>query len=589
MANNTDSAEELQAELVDGDSLDLLIDKLQALQRFLNHDRVYGCQEQLAWPTLRTAYNLDDEDVQSSGIRKVDAARFSKAISGTYQLKNLESLLGALHTSTKVLLNKIEPNVQSAGERLGQLLQDLPEELLMRVLKMDCDFGPYAYRLSSMQRMMELSSVNKHFRQVALSSPDVWATVSTHAPIPLSELYLNWSKNAKLNVQILRTIDLDVFLDKVLPFSSRWRELWFEVAEKEDPKDTMKKSCRGLHLPNLEHLRYSVRSYRENSAGDSLDDIYLSWIMPNLRSISFEKIPPKVFPTSSITTVHMRFLDKLGEKDVTSLHGLRAFLRDSPTIENLEISCRLFGEDTWIPSSFPSLHLDHIRSVEVRCDYLVWRFPETRSFDEHPICRFLQSLHLPNLERFDILFNFKTDRFFNEENINKINLTAPVFSFFPTPRVHPSIKHLELCIQGASTTRFFQNSLTLPLRNFPNLRHLILSIEGILNREQSDATQGDASCNEAFPNLERLELQKCWGGGLEFLRDIFEGMRSNNHASAIGGKLERMNAVWVKRCPFIREEDLLGIIAKDKLVFEEANMTDKLRALLKTCGLLNCP
>ncbi|KLO08976.1 hypothetical protein SCHPADRAFT_931442 [Schizopora paradoxa] len=593
MANSPDCTEDFQVELLDGGSLDLLMRELGALQMSLNRARKHGHRERLVWPNIKVRYRLDEKDVRSPEIRRVEASRFAEVMTGTYRLENLSSLLDSLHSSTKALLERIKPNVTSAGENLGRLMQRLPEELLLRIMKLTLDFNPHECPLPFMRMMLKLSSVNKHFRRVALSHPDVWATVSTDSRIESTELYLNRSKCAKLHVEIRPTRSLDVFLDKVLPLTSRWKELSFRIPLDGEQKEIMKKACTGLHLPNLEHLQYSVETYQERYmyADNSLDDVYLSWTVPNLRSISFANISPKVFPASSIRSVHMVFADKFTDRSVTYLQGLQVFLQDSPTVDDLDISCRMYADQTWHSSSFSSLYLENIRTVEVRCVFLTWEIPEIRSLDEHPICRFLQSLHLPYLESINVQFHLDTNRHFNDQENLEMDLSAPIFSFVPSPCVNTSVKKLVLQVQGTRKTHFVKSSVTLPLRRFPNLRHLNLRIEGILKlSDPVSILDSDIASNiDTFPVLERVELGKCWGGGLKFLRDAFEAIRIAGRSNPSGGGLNRLDVVSVKRCPYVRKEDLLQIIAKEKLVFEEATITDRLRILLDSYGLSDQP
>ncbi len=86
----------------------------------------------------------DHDDVQMDGFRAVSTRRFSEVILGTYKLENLVSLLGLLHGTAEDLLHKIEANVHRASNGIGRLLENIPDELLMRTMKLACQTHAHA-------------------------------------------------------------------------------------------------------------------------------------------------------------------------------------------------------------------------------------------------------------------------------------------------------------------------------------------------------------------------------------------------------------------------------------------------------------
>ncbi len=130
----------------------------------------------------------------------------------------------------------------------------------------------------------------------ACSVRGVWETVSTSAPLDLTDLCLGWSKSAGLHIDIAPSGFACPFLpymEKVLPRTSQWKTLSFKWSPREDENPKIKSSCVGLDLPNLERFEYTL--YRQRD--DSMDHIYLTWRAPKLREISFRKVIPRVFPT----------------------------------------------------------------------------------------------------------------------------------------------------------------------------------------------------------------------------------------------------------------------------------------------------
>ncbi len=105
----------------------------------------------------------DHDDVQIDGTETVNTRRFSEVIQGTYKLKNLVSLLGLLHED---LLHKIEANVHRAGHGIGRLLENIPDELLMKTMRFACQTRPLDER-----KIFTLNMLSPISHQQALSEP----------------------------------------------------------------------------------------------------------------------------------------------------------------------------------------------------------------------------------------------------------------------------------------------------------------------------------------------------------------------------------------------------------------------------------
>ncbi len=156
----------------------------------------------------------------------------------------------------------------------------------------------------------------------------------------------------------------------------------------------------------------------------------------------------------------MSFLDEPDDAYIPSLHGFHSFLQGTPTIEKLEIKCRLYASSTWSSSTFPKVKMDSLRSVDISCGYHARNLDEQqKSFDEHALCLLVQSIHGPYLERLKIFAHLELRYHAHEDSDNdnhqevtEMDLSSLVFAFTPSPQAQSPVVHLDLCIQGSRET-----------------------------------------------------------------------------------------------------------------------------------------
>ncbi len=101
------------------------------------------------------------------------------------------TLVDLLKSAAQDILAPAELELERARHRLGRFILDLPLELLAETIRFACD---------DIYDMMDLSHVNRRFRGVALSMPDMWTHISSGMPTEILRLCIERSKSVPLQI-----------------------------------------------------------------------------------------------------------------------------------------------------------------------------------------------------------------------------------------------------------------------------------------------------------------------------------------------------------------------------------------------------
>src|ERR1700728_2153115 len=123
----------------------------------------------------------------------------------------------------------------SPSSRRKADIQSLPNELLLAIFKAGSFARPP--RVKGLPFLSLVCSVNRHWRDVATNSPDLWCTIlfSDDQPLSTTSLWLARSKSCLLDVTFeLRCLGNGVhtyqeFQDLVLAHLGRWRCLRIKI------------------------------------------------------------------------------------------------------------------------------------------------------------------------------------------------------------------------------------------------------------------------------------------------------------------------------------------------------------------------
>src|ERR1700728_807674 len=112
-------------------------------------------------------------------------------------------------------------------------IESLPNELLATIFAYGSRPSTHTgFRDSNLPFPLLVSSINKHWRDVALNSPDVWSCVYVSGWQPL-EVTRTWIRRSRgcmldvtLNLRFIKQADVDLIIDLIVPHVGRWRRFF---------------------------------------------------------------------------------------------------------------------------------------------------------------------------------------------------------------------------------------------------------------------------------------------------------------------------------------------------------------------------
>ncbi|KAK0494893.1 hypothetical protein EDD18DRAFT_287756 [Armillaria luteobubalina] len=270
------------------------------------------------------------------------------------------------------------------------VVNDLSDTLLLSIFIGTSD----SYGQSYPSVVRRISQVNRRWRKIATSSPQLWRHIDAIVPNVYSQLSL-------INMHLIRAYPLTVDLRLALPnvesewalllepitYSAfRWRVLSVHVDSDFDwAQHTLVRHFRTSHFPNLEHfsvIRYSDLSSCNcfepyNIGGDIL--IEGSSKLSSVR-LQHSSIPHLLPPPQTISTLH---LEQFGEYPM-EYGTFRRLIMGLPSLANLSI----YGNfvDGWTKAG--DLDLPSLRTL--------------RLSNNEALSSLLLSIYAPNLESLEL-------------------------------------------------------------------------------------------------------------------------------------------------------------------------------------------
>lgn len=320
-------------------------------------------------------------------------------------------LLGSAQNILECLLDSLQANISAVTTALrpfqcGRGLDSLPNDILSMI---------FVYIGSR----STLSLVCRHFRQVALSIPQLWSAISNNMKsMHQVNRHLKESKAVGLHVGLHlkpkeppRTSKLNLLsvLDAALVHVDRWESLHFSVKSDFPWSGTeacitkMDERLKNIHLPRLQTLSIEYADefddVEEDYGDDPLDDpnsavhFYRTWSLPKLYELTIENFIPVPFAAPALSSLTLILQGT--ERGELILLRLIEFLSSVPHLEDLHITLGNLDAE-W---SLPSVVLPHLKSF--RLDVMQWMIPHIAPFTEALITPTIHSMHL-HVERYAV-------------------------------------------------------------------------------------------------------------------------------------------------------------------------------------------
>lgn len=300
------------------------------------------------------------------------------------RISKIDSVLRALSTGLQNSTAALELQDSNGAENLSipysrrcQGLLSLPNEVLCLIAKEIQRNPPFMIEHYRPCKILPFSQTCRTVREVMLSFPALWATVSTEFPSSQVQAFLSRSQDLPLVV----TVDIPasqhpdcvpairLFLNQVLQHSHRWRALYLTLHEFVPDSREVGLLCYlgnsvGM-LPALQTLSIDLcHSFDDDEVLYESEDFhfYKSWTMPTLDTFSFSNFIPHAVLPLSVTSVDVSL--NFGTNNERDPSPFLHFLQSTPQIRNLKLGHLCCGD-----SNFGSpVILDALQSLEVMCD-----------------------------------------------------------------------------------------------------------------------------------------------------------------------------------------------------------------------------
>ncbi|KLO12143.1 hypothetical protein SCHPADRAFT_436180 [Schizopora paradoxa] len=521
---------------------------------FLSDSPSYGT----LYDDLRNAHGLSNEQFAQfdSGLR--DPATIALQMHGAYKLSRIIELLGIFTKEASKLYNETMARVGPIGNSVGNILNNMPVELLSLTMEHAC---------SGLQDLVRLSHVNRRFRGVAEGLSHMCTDITPSLTPAELEASLVWSGNAGLHIKLSQyqcipftkyEIPIEPYLDKIVPASHRWKSLKIVCASKDFKENItgytqIQTRLTGLDLSSLRSLEYTYMGDIKTrgstmTVADQPGHIYNTWRAPNLRDVKFNKIIPYPYP-HAITTLTLELQNRDGNNLAFSndLLAVNNFLKQSPSVEVLRIITSSSSRAA-TAVNYPKLKMPNLRRVTLRC-----KFDASEVSEAHPLSCFMRSLEVQQLST--LLIRFELFNQVNPPAINDVDITNMILGLIPTNRSR--IEKLGISITSNENNNF-RPSFNLPFQNFPSLRDLTLEFWGYSNNIVL-ASESPVRPYE-FPPIKHISLYGCHEGGTAFLEEVYRRL-AKTHGAEIKPLVE------IRFCSSIEKTRALEIVGVEYLKY----------------------
>lgn len=489
----------------------------------------------------------------ASKIRPLDVKMHSHVLK---LLVDIESSLGTLLEATAREIRFLQRQVSVIPRTMEVGLAYLPNEILARIFELarpeEFDMG----NLDLLRKLpITLSHVCRRFRYVALALPGLWTELKTDQSPKAVSTFLSRSKESMLSVEVSRwrisTLKQDLqtrhvlaFLDAVIPHSRLMGSFTFIVDEELEDimcgSPRLRRSLTDLQLPNLSRLKLVHSSY----ATDDANDLYSSWVMPNLQYLCLTNLIPRPNFASSLLRCEILLRNFL-DMESYDIDLLLRFLRPLSKLEELTLDIeRVILEST---GSQPTVVLTALKKFSLSSDCPDGFMPRL----------LIESLCLPNLSTLGLSFYQAKGEVLQP---NLPNLIRDLLR----PEAFTRVSQLELEFEGFEEYTLVDakdgicSLFDIVFDRLPNLEQLII------RAPEDDLTSFfEVTRKKAGRPLRLLKLDFCGRANgrdvVDFLREL-EGKGGWNDSSVLE----------VVKCGSFRNgwKDVLAFLPKERFVWK---------------------
>jgi len=267
-------------------------------------------------------------------------------------------------------------------------IETLPNELLATIFAYGSRPSTHnSFRDSNLPFPLLVSSINKHWRDVALNSPGVWSCVyiSGRQPLDVTRTWIRRSKgcmlDVTLNLRFVRQADVDPIIDIIVPHVGRWRR-FFLHATNHAGMDKVLSSIRRASAPHLKF--FGIRNFGYVGEGSVRSRILLHGT-PVLQSVQLEYVP--LWCSPPLVGLHTLNLDHV----LPTYAEFRDIATSCPSLS--ELILRNFYPNLQLHEPVTILSLSSLNSLAIKFD---------QSQSSAPRQSFLSFLSFPNLEYLEL-------------------------------------------------------------------------------------------------------------------------------------------------------------------------------------------
>jgi hypothetical protein len=301
-------------------------------------------------------------------------------------LKSAGSSLIALKESLDLKLSKLIEDIKSNG------LDTLPDELLANVIGFYVNDGRLVSGSDRLRRIGLLAGVNRRFRDLVYTDLELWSVIDKS----LTETQLRrvlGAGNGPLDIKFTSLMYVEHF-DLLFSHGHRWRRIEFEdyifSFDGDEPPPNLS-SCREISLPKPEWAS-SDQDFEQKTTRYTA---FLSnWNVPGVQKLHMWEVVPENGMYSACTELSIR-LHSIVHSDPLQF---AKFIQSLGSLHSLTIEMdKSRGCDLrhWGDVRITQTVLPNILSLSVHVDGI------DNSNEYDPLCSFLQSLHMPNLQALD--------------------------------------------------------------------------------------------------------------------------------------------------------------------------------------------
>jgi hypothetical protein len=406
------------------------------------------------------------------------------------------SLCGSSHLIKDKESQKIDLSTGAIITPILPIYHPLPTELLAWIFKVGALMSAHREELPF---PLLVSSINRHWRNIVINSPDVWTNVQWYvASRPFPAIWFERSKSCLLDITIhavfLEEEQLDVSL--LIPHIDRCHRFIIEVGDYYDLLELIR-PLRDVFTPRLESIEVHVIE------GDWMDDLmqqhFLTGGTPNLRSMRLRNVCLQYSPS----LVGVQTLDlREWQPSLIDFHLLAA----ASSLTKLVLrECTVMNEDE---EEYPVVEIPSLLSLAIS---------HTKSPSPHSAELYqslLKYLSLPNLEYLEIVHATVPD-LIDHFPIDHQKLHYPKLQTLRLDSLHLAEGHMEYLLPRALPTVSH-----LQLINTEGER--ILPIWNISTQTSHEVASDTATTTESprWPNLHMITLETTLWEDLAWLCDM---------------------------------------------------------------------